>query len=103
MVRVTEAAAIGASKLIGRGDEKAADHAAVEAMRAALNELAMDGTVVIGESVNFHGGHDWLREHGVKVIDLRDETCIAMLPDCRNQRCLDNLALCRRDCEKIPD
>ena len=49
MVRVTEAAAIGASKLIGRGDEKAADHAAVECMRAALNELAMDGTVVIGE------------------------------------------------------
>ena len=49
MVRVTEAAAIGASRLIGRGDEKAADAAAVEAMRAALNELAMDGTVVIGE------------------------------------------------------
>jgi fructose-1,6-bisphosphatase II / sedoheptulose-1,7-bisphosphatase len=49
MVRVTEAAAIGASKLIGRGDEKAADHAAVEAMRAALNDLPMDGTVVIGE------------------------------------------------------
>ena len=49
MVRVTEAAAISASKLIGRGDEKAADAAAVEAMRAALNELEMDGTVVIGE------------------------------------------------------
>jgi fructose-1,6-bisphosphatase II / sedoheptulose-1,7-bisphosphatase len=49
MVRVTEAAAIAASSLIGRGDEKAADHAAVEAMRAALNELPMDGTVVIGE------------------------------------------------------
>ena len=49
MVRVTEAAAIGASKLTGRGDEKAADAAAVEAMRAALNELYMDGTVVIGE------------------------------------------------------
>ena len=49
MVRVTEAAAISASRLIGRGDEKAADAAAVEAMRAALNELAMDGTVVIGE------------------------------------------------------
>mgnify|MGYP002780995091 CR=1 FL=1 len=49
MVRVTEAAAIAASKLIGRGDEKAADAAAVEAMRAALNELPMDGTVVIGE------------------------------------------------------
>jgi fructose-1,6-bisphosphatase II / sedoheptulose-1,7-bisphosphatase len=49
MVRVTEAAAIAAAKLIGRGDEKAADAAAVEAMRAALNELYMDGTVVIGE------------------------------------------------------
>jgi fructose-1,6-bisphosphatase II / sedoheptulose-1,7-bisphosphatase len=49
MVRVTEAAAIGAARLIGRGDEKAADAAAVEAMRAALNELYMDGTVVIGE------------------------------------------------------
>lgn len=49
MVRVTEAAAIAASKLIGRGDEKAADAAAVEAMRHALNDLYMDGTVVIGE------------------------------------------------------
>ncbi|WP_277978536.1 class II fructose-bisphosphatase [Sphingomonas phyllosphaerae] len=49
MVRVTEAAAIAASTLTGRGDEKAADAAAVEAMRAALNELDMDGTVVIGE------------------------------------------------------
>ena len=49
MVRVTEAAAIAASKLIGRGDEKAADAAAVEAMRAAFDELAIDGTVVIGE------------------------------------------------------
>ena len=49
MVRVTEAAAVAASRLIGRGDEKAADHAAVEAMRAALNTLDIDGTVVIGE------------------------------------------------------
>jgi len=49
MVRVTEAAAIAASRLIGRGDEKAADAAAVEAMRAAFNELDFDGTVVIGE------------------------------------------------------
>jgi len=49
MVRVTEAAAISSAKLIGRGDEKAADQAAVEAMRAALNELEIDGTVVIGE------------------------------------------------------
>ncbi|ABC64849.1 class II fructose-bisphosphatase [Erythrobacter litoralis] len=49
MVRVTEAAAIAASSLIGRGDEKAADAAAVEAMRKAFDELYMDGTVVIGE------------------------------------------------------
>ena len=49
MVRVTEAAAISASKWIGRGDNDAADAAAVEAMRAALNELPFDGTVVIGE------------------------------------------------------
>ena len=49
MVRVTEAAAIAASKMIGRGDEKAADAAAVEAMRAAFNDLEFDGTVVIGE------------------------------------------------------
>ena len=49
MVRVTEAAAIAASSLVGRGDEKAADQAAVEAMRDALNKLYLDGTVVIGE------------------------------------------------------
>jgi fructose-1,6-bisphosphatase II / sedoheptulose-1,7-bisphosphatase len=49
MVRVTEAAAIAASRLAGRGDNDAADAAAVEAMRHALNELPMDGTVVIGE------------------------------------------------------
>jgi fructose-1,6-bisphosphatase II / sedoheptulose-1,7-bisphosphatase len=49
MVRVTEAAAISASKLIGRGNEKDADAAAVEAMRAALNTLDIEGTVVIGE------------------------------------------------------
>ena len=49
MVRVTEKAAIAASKLIGRGDEKAADAAAVEAMRRAFDKLYIDGTVVIGE------------------------------------------------------
>src|SRR5882724_10360403 len=48
-VRVTEAAALSASRLMGRGDEKAADQAAVDAMRYALNALAIDGTVVIGE------------------------------------------------------
>jgi fructose-1,6-bisphosphatase II / sedoheptulose-1,7-bisphosphatase len=48
-VRVTEAAALAASKEMGRGNEKAADQAAVDAMRQALNGLAIDGTVVIGE------------------------------------------------------
>jgi fructose-1,6-bisphosphatase II / sedoheptulose-1,7-bisphosphatase len=48
-VRVTEAAALSASRLMGRGDEKAADQAAVDAMRQALNGLMIEGTVVIGE------------------------------------------------------
>src|SRR5258708_30102329 len=48
-VRVTEAAALAASRLMGRGNEKEADQAAVDAMRQALNGLNMDGTVVIGE------------------------------------------------------
>src|SRR5438477_11892029 len=48
-VRVTEAAALAASKLMGRGDEKKADQAAVDAMRSALNTLSIDGTVGIGE------------------------------------------------------
>jgi fructose-1,6-bisphosphatase II / sedoheptulose-1,7-bisphosphatase len=47
--RVTEAAALAASRLMGRGDEKSADQAAVDAMRRALNGLAISGTVVIGE------------------------------------------------------
>jgi len=48
-VRVTEAAAVGVFPLIGRGDERAADAAAVEAMRMAFNRLPIEGTVVIGE------------------------------------------------------
>lgn len=48
-VRVTEAAAIAAEKWVGRGDERQADAAAVDAMRTALNRLHIDGTVVIGE------------------------------------------------------
>jgi len=48
-VRVTEAAALAASRLVGRGDEKAADKAAVDAMRSAFDTLAIEGRVVIGE------------------------------------------------------
>ncbi len=49
LVRVTEAAALAASTLTGRGDEKAADAAAVDAMRQSFNNLDMQGRVVIGE------------------------------------------------------
>jgi fructose-1,6-bisphosphatase II / sedoheptulose-1,7-bisphosphatase len=48
-VRVTEVAAIAAWRLAGRGDEKAADQAAVDAMRTGLNELDIEGVIVIGE------------------------------------------------------
>ena len=48
-VRVTEAAALSCSRFMGLGDEKAADQAAVDAMREALNSIEFDGTVVIGE------------------------------------------------------
>jgi len=49
LVRVTEAAALSASRWVGKGDKNAADGAAVEAMRAAFDSVAIDGTVVIGE------------------------------------------------------
>src|SRR5499427_5295062 len=49
LVRVTERAAVSAAALRGRGNEKAADQAAVDAMRRELNKLPIDGTVVIGE------------------------------------------------------
>lgn len=48
-VRVTEMAAIASARLMGRGDEKAADQAAVDAMRAMLDSIECDATVVIGE------------------------------------------------------
>ena len=48
-VRITEAAALASSRWMGRGDEKAADQAAVDAMRKAFNNVRIDGTVVIGE------------------------------------------------------
>ncbi len=49
LVRVTERAAVAAARLRGRGDEMAADQAAVDAMRSELNRLPIKGTVVIGE------------------------------------------------------
>src|SRR5437899_8088481 len=49
LVRVTEAAALGAGRWVGRGDKIAADQAAVDGMRAMLDSVSMDGVVVIGE------------------------------------------------------
>jgi len=49
IARVTEAAAVAAAKLVGRGNEKAADKAAVDSMRRELGRVNIDGTVVIGE------------------------------------------------------
>ena len=49
LVRVTEAAALAASRWMGRGDKEGADGAAVDAMRAILTTVPMDGIVVIGE------------------------------------------------------
>ena len=39
------------------------------------------GTVIVGESINFQGGVDWLREHGVTVIDLASDACVKLLAD----------------------
>lgn len=44
------------------------------------------GTVVVGESVNFRGGIDWLRESGVKVVDLASEACKRLLADFIRER-----------------
>ena len=80
MVRVTEAAAIAAAKLIGRGDEKAADAAAVEAMREALNKLYMDGTVVIGEGERDEAPMLYIGEKVGSAIGKGPEIDIALDP-----------------------
>ena len=49
LVRVTEAAALAAARMVGRGDKEGADQAAVDAMRDVLDSVSMDGVVVIGE------------------------------------------------------
>ena len=69
LARVSEQAAIAAAKLVGRGDEKAADQAAVDAMRTQLNLLDIQGRVVIGE------GLFWYRKRTFTVAkdDLVEE------------------------------
>ncbi|MGH6768144.1 MAG: class II fructose-bisphosphatase [Xanthobacteraceae bacterium] len=72
IVRVTERAAVSAARLRGRGNEKAADQAAVDAMRRELNKLPIDGTVVIGEGERDEApmlfiGEEVGNKHGPKV------------------------------------
>jgi len=63
LVRVTEVAAIAASKWIGKGDAKAADAAAVEEMRSRLNEVDFSGRVVIGEGKKDEAAELFVGEH----------------------------------------
>jgi fructose-1,6-bisphosphatase II / sedoheptulose-1,7-bisphosphatase len=85
LVRVTERAAVAAARLRGRGDEMAADQAAVDAMRRELNRLPIDGTVVIGEGERDEAPMLFIGEqvgtrHGPKVdiaLDPLEGTTIA--------------------------
>ncbi|MFD5253308.1 nucleoside deaminase [Streptomyces bobili] len=96
--------------LLGRGhnrrvqDDDPSTHAETAAFRAAGRQRTYRGTtmvttlspcwycsglvrqfgiprVVIGEAVTFHGGHDWLAEHGVEIVLLDDPECVAMMRD----------------------
>lgn len=80
MVRVTEAAAIAASRLVGRGDEKAADAAAVEAMHLAFNDLHVDGTVVIGEGERDEAPMLYIGEKVGNAIGMGPRIDIALDP-----------------------
>lgn len=75
-VRVSEAAALAAARFMGRGDENAADHAAVEAMRKAFDSIHFSGTVKIGEGERdeapmlYIGEKVGSRREGAPVLDL---------------------------------
>ena len=79
-VRVTEAAAVAAARFIGRGDEKAADQAAVDAMRQALNGLDISGTVVIGEGERDEAPMLYIGEHVGRGRQEDPEVDIAVDP-----------------------
>jgi len=63
LVRVTEAAAMAAARWVGRGEKNGGDGAAVDAMRAAIDSVAMDGVVVIGEGEKDHAPMLYNGEH----------------------------------------
>src|ERR1700741_3716598 len=73
IVRVTERAAVSAARLRGHGNEKAADQAAVDAMRRELNGLPIEGTVVIGEGERDEAPMLFIGEHvgqGGVTVDI---------------------------------
>ena len=92
-VRVTEAAALSSSLYMGRGDEKAADQAAVNAMRDFLNHLAIDGKVVIGEGERDKAPMLYIGEEmGMGVHDLSmPKVDIAVDPLECTAHCAENL------------
>ena len=79
VVRVTEAAALASARLMGRGDEKAADQAAVDAMRHAFNGVVIDGTIVIGEGERDEAPMLYIGER-VGAADHAPEVDIALDP-----------------------
>jgi fructose-1,6-bisphosphatase II len=79
-VRITEAAALASARLMGRGDHNAADHAATEAMRGALNDLDVIGEVVIGEGERDEAPMLFIGEHVGRASPGSIEVEIAVDP-----------------------
>src|SRR3954470_18801653 len=79
-VRITEAAALAPSRYMGRGDEKAADQAAVDAMRRAFDSVRIDGTVVIGEGERDEAPMLYIGEKVGKVTSDAPAVDIALDP-----------------------
>lgn len=79
-VRITEAAALASARFMGRGDEKAADQAAVDAMRKAFDTVEIDGTVVIGEGERDEAPMLYIGETVGKVTESAPKIDIALDP-----------------------
>ncbi|MFN8845248.1 MAG: class II fructose-bisphosphatase [Bdellovibrionales bacterium] len=79
-VRITEAAALACSRWMGRGDEKRADQAAVDAMRKAFDSVQIDGTVVIGEGERDEAPMLFIGEKVGRVTDSAPKVDIALDP-----------------------
>src|SRR5260370_35284386 len=79
-VRLTEAAAMASARLMGRGDEKAADQAAVDAMRKAFNQMNIRGTIVIGEGERDEAPMLYIGEKGGRGAAADPEVDIARDP-----------------------